>query len=342
MRVSSKFDGQSAPQVQTHVMKPWILLLAGLLCAAPAALGAQGWPGKQPLRLEVVTVAGGLPDILARQLSNTLAASIGVPVVVENRPGAGGNIAAGFVAKAPPDGHTLLATSTNQAVNPTLLPNPGFDYARDLAPVAMTVSAKLLLVGAPAVPAKNITDVIAIAKQKPKSLSIAIPTIGSPNHLAAEMLAQYGDIDLTFVPYEGISQVIPDLLANRVDLAVGSMSALLPHVRNGALKALAVTSSHRSPFAPDIPTSAEAGLPALRIDSWICIMATGGTPAPIIARLDEEIANALALPEVRAAFAKQDVEIFHQNPQQLGDFLRAEATRFASLLKHSRVVRPQQ
>ena len=173
----------------------------------------------------------------------------------------------------------------------------------------MVVAAKQLLVASPSFPAKNITDVIAIAKQKPKSVSIAIPVIGSANHLAAEMLAQYGNIDLTFVPYEGTAAVIPDLMANRVDLGIGAMSTLLPQVRSGALKALAVISPQRSPLAPDIPTSAQAGLPELQIDNWICIMTTGGTPAPIIARLDQEIAKALAQPEVRDAFAKQGIEI---------------------------------
>jgi tripartite-type tricarboxylate transporter receptor subunit TctC len=203
--------------------------------------------------------------------------------------------------------------------------------------VSMAVSAKMLLVASPSFPAKNITDVIAIAKQKPRSVSIATQPIGSPNHLGAEMLAQFGNIDLTFVPYDGIAHAIPDLVTNRVDLAVGAMSSMLPLVRSRALKALAVTSPQRSLLAPDVPTSAEAGLPELRIDSWICIMGTGGTPAPIIARLDEEIAKALALPEVRDTFAKQGVEIFHMNPQQLGEFLRAEAVRFSSLLEHSRV-----
>jgi len=319
-----------------RVMKVGTVLLGALIGLAQPA-GAQSWPQTKPLRFEVVGAAGGLPDIVPRELSNYLSASIGVPVVVENRPGAGGNIAAAVVAKAEPDGHMLLVSSSNQAVNPTLLPNPGFDYARDLVPVSMAAAAKMLLVASPSFPAKNITDVIAMAKQKPKSVSIAIQPIGSPNHLGAEMLAQFGNIDLTFVPYDGIAHAMPDLVANRVDLAVGAISSMLPLVRSGALKALAVTSPQRSSFAPDIPTSAEAGLPELQIDSWICIMATGGTPAPIIARLDEEIAKALALPEVRDAFAKQGVEIFYMNSQQLGEFLQSEAMRFSALLQHSRV-----
>jgi tripartite-type tricarboxylate transporter receptor subunit TctC len=324
-----------------QVLQVFGILLAGLLWATQPA-GAQNWPGTTPLRLEVITAAGGLTDIVPRELSNYLSASIGVPVVVEDRPGGGGNIAAAFVARAAPDGHTLLVTASNQAVNSTLLPNPGFDYQRDLVPISMVASAKMLLVRSPAFPAKTITDVIAIAKQKSKSVSIAISVIGSPNHLAAEMLAQYGGVDLTFVPYETNVMAIPDLIANRVDLAVATIPALLPQVRSGALKALAVLSPQRSPLAPAIPTSAEAGLPELQIDSWICIMTTGGTPAPIIARLDAAIAKVLTLPEVREAFAKQGVEAFYMNSQQLGEFLRAEATRFSSLLKHSPMLKPPQ
>src|ERR1700692_4887738 len=312
-------------------------VLLGVLIGAAQPAGAQSWPGTKPLRFEVIGAAGGLVDFAPRELSNYLSASLGVPVVVENRPGAGGSIARGVVAKADPDGHTLLVTSTNQAVNPTLLPNPGFDYGRDLVPVSMVVASKLLLVASPSFAAKDITDVIKIAKQKPKSVSIATPAIGTPNHLAAEMLAQYGDVDLIIVPYDVVTKAVPDVMANRVDLAVGSISALLPQVRSGALKALAVISPQRSPLAPEIPTSAEAGLPELQIDNWICIMGTGGTPDPIIAHLDDEIAKALALPEVHDAFAKQGVEIFYMNSKRLGNFLQSEAVRFGSLLEHSRV-----
>jgi tripartite-type tricarboxylate transporter receptor subunit TctC len=314
-------------------------LVGGLVCAAQAASAVQNWPGTKPLKFEVTAAAGGLIDFVPRELSDYLAASVGVPVVVEDRPGAGGNIAAALVARAEPDGHMLLVTGSNQAVNPTLLPNPGFDYERDLAPVSMLVASKLLLVASPSFPAKNITDLVKIARQKPKSVSIAISAIGTPNHLAAEMLAQFGDIDLTFVPYDSVAQAIPDLIAGRVDLTVAALSSLLPQVRTGALKALALTSPQRSSLAPEIPTAAEAGMPELQIDGWICVLTTGGTPAPIVARLDLEIAKVLALPEVRDAFAKQGVETFHLNPNQLGAFLQAEAARFSGLLKHSRVRR---
>jgi len=316
--------------------------LFAVLFGNAAALGAQNWPGNKPIKFEVISSAGGLTDIVPRILSSALSASLGVPMVVEDRPGAGGNIAASIVAKADPDGHTILVTGSNQAVNPILLPDPGFDYERDLTPISMAVVAKMLLVAAPAFPARTITDIIRIAKEKPKSVSIAISPIGTPNHLGAEMLAQYGNIDLTFVPYEGISKAIPDIVANRVDLAVGAMSSLLPQVRSGALKAIAVTSPQRSPFAPEIPTSAEMGLAALQIDAWILFMGTGGTPSPIIAQLDAEFAKALALPEVRDDFAKQGVDIFHLNPKELGDFLHSEGHRFGGLLAHSRVVHPSQ
>jgi tripartite-type tricarboxylate transporter receptor subunit TctC len=316
-----------------------LLLLGGLLGVTRAQSGEPDWPGTKPIRFEVIAAPGGLIDMVPRTLSNHIAASIGVPVVVEDRPGAGGNVAAAIVARAEPDGHTLLVTGSNQAVNPTLLPNPGFDYKRDLAPVSMVVTSKLLLVASPSFPANSITDVIALAKQKPKSVSIAISPIGTPNHLAAEMLAQFGGVDLNFVAYNSIAQALPDLIAGRVDLAVAAISVLLPQVRSGVLKVLAVTSPQRYPLAPDIPTAAEAGMAALQIDGWICVMATGGTPAPIVARLDGEIAKALAVPEVRDAFAKQGIEIAHMNPNQLGAFLQAEAARFSGLLKNSRFSR---
>ena len=222
-----------------------LLLLGGLLCVARAQSGAPDWPGTKPIRFEVVAAAGGLIDIVPRTLSNHLAASIGVPVVVENRPGAGGNVAAAVVARAEPDGHMLFVTGSNLVVNQTLLPNPGFDYERDLAPVSMVVTSKLLLVASPSFPANSITDVIALAKQKPKSVSIAISPIGTPNHLAAEMLAQFGGVDLNFVAYNGIGQALPDLIAGRVDLAsrrhIGAVAASAQRRAQSPCRDLAAT-----------------------------------------------------------------------------------------------------
>jgi tripartite-type tricarboxylate transporter receptor subunit TctC len=321
-----------------RVMKLRSLVLASFVCLSPAVSEAQNWPGTKPLKLESGSAPGGITDLVARELSNYLATSLGVPVVVEDRPGGGGNIAAAVVARAQPDGHTLLVTGSNQVVNPTLLPAPGLDYDRDFVPVSMVAVTKLLLVAAPAFPATSITDVISIAKQQPKSVSIGFSVIGTPSHLAAEMLAQSGDVDLTFVPYDGGAQAIPDVIANRVNLEISATSTLLPQVRGGALKALAVLAPQRSPFAPEIPTAVESGLPELQIDSWICIMGTGGTPAPIIARLDAAITDALAAPELRDGFAKQGVEILRMDSQQLGKFLQSEASRFNGLLEHSRVV----
>lgn len=311
------------------------LLLATTLGNAQSA--PQHWPLSKPIKIEVISAAGGLTDIVPRTLANHLAQSIGQPIVVEDRPGAGGNIAAGIVAKAEPDGHTLLMTGSNQSVNPTLLPDPGFDYQRDLAPLSMAVIAKMLVVASPAFPANNISDVIRMAKESPKSISIAISPIGTPNHLGAEMLAQYGDADLSFVPYGGVGQAIPDVIAGRVDLAVGAVSSLLPQVKAGTLKALAVTSNEHSSLAPTIPTAAELGLPGLLIDAWICFMVTGGTPEPIVDRLDKHIAAALADPDVKKEFAQQGVEVMHMGPQELGAFIKSELARFSSLLEHSRV-----
>ena len=317
------------------------LVMLGVLIAPLTAGATQNWPLAKPIKIEVISAAGGLTDIVPRVLADPLAKSIGVPIVIEDRPGAGGNIAAGIVAKADPDGHTLLMTGSNQAVNPTLLPNPGFDYGHDLAPLSMAADAKMLLVTAPSFPAKNISDVIRIAKQRPKSVSIAISPIGTPNHLGAEMLAQYGNIDLTFVPYGGIAQAIPDVIAGRVDLAIGAVPSVLPQVKAGALKALAVTSNERSALAPGIATSAEAGLPDLLIDAWICFMATGGTPDATVNRLDQHIAKALARADVKEEFAKQGVDILHMAPQQLGTFIQSEASRFSILLQHSRLATSQ-
>ncbi len=313
----------------------------GVLAACAALLGAtsanaQDWP-QRPVKILVIAAPGGLPDMMARVVAKHLSASIGQPVVVENRPGAGGNIAALAVAKAAPDGHTLLLTGSNQSVNPTLLPNPGFDYDRDLTPVGMLAEANMILVATPTLAANNISELVALAKRQPGTIQIAISPIGTPNHLGAELLTQMAGIELGIVPYTGIGAATPDLLAGRVHLAISALPSVHPHVVAGALKALAVTRPARSPFAPDIPTAAESGLPGFDLNAWVCIMTTGGTPAPIVQRLNEEIRKIMALPEVRESFAKQGAEPSTMSSTELAAYIKAESAKWAAVLKNAKV-----
>jgi tripartite-type tricarboxylate transporter receptor subunit TctC len=315
-----------------------MVVACGMVLAATPA-GAQDWP-QRPLKILVIAAPGGLPDAMARLVAKHLAVSLGQPVVVENRPGAGGNMAAAGVAKAAPDGYTLLLTGTNQALNPTLIPDPGFDYERDLAPVTMVAEANMLLVAHPSLPAGNVTELVALAKQKPNSIAAAISPIGTPNHLGVELLMQMAGIELTVVPYPGIGPATPDLLAGRVHIAISAVPSMYPHVAAGTMKALAVTRPTRSPFAPHLPTVTESGLPGFDVNAWVCLMTTGGTPAPIIARLNAEVRKMMALEEVRDSFAKQGLEASTMSPEQLGAYIKAESVKWANVLRNAKVKKP--
>jgi tripartite-type tricarboxylate transporter receptor subunit TctC len=314
-------------------------LMCGVVLAAGAPAGAQDWPTR-PLRIMVIAAPGGLPDAMARLVAKHLTTALGQPVVVENRPGAGGNMAAAAVAKAAPDGYTLLLSGTNHAVNPTLIPDAGFDYERDLAAVTMVAQGNMFLVAHPSLPANNVAELIALAKQKPSSIAIAISPIGTPNHLGAELLAQKAGVELTFVPYPGIGPATPDLLAGRVQIAISAMSSMHPHVTAGTLKALAVTRPVRSPFAPGVPTVSESGLPGFDVNAWVCLMATGGTPASIIARLNAEVRKMMDLPEVREAFARQGLEPSTMSPDELRAYIKTESEKWANVLQNAKVQKP--
>ena len=307
-----------------------------VLLAAGASAVAQEWP-QRPLKIMVIAAPGGLPDVMARLVAKHLTEALGQPVVVENRPGAGGNMAALAVAKAAPDGYTLLLTGNNHAVNPTLIPDAGFDYERDLAPITMVAEANMLLVAHPSLGVSNVAELVAQSKQKPNSVAVAISPIGTPNHLGAELLAQRAGIEMTFVPYPGIGPATPDLLAGRVQVAISAMSSMFPHVTSGALKALAVTRPVRSPLAPAIPTVAESGIPGYDVNAWICLMTTGGTPAPVVARINAEVRKAMALPEVRDSFMKQGLEASTMSPDELGAYIKAESVKWAEVLKNAKV-----
>ena len=311
----------------------WIATVS--LFAGSAGL-AQEWPSR-PLRILVVASPGGFPDIAARTIAAPLSKVLGQPVVVENRAGGAGNIASNAVAKAPADGYTLLSTGNNQASNQIMYPNPGFDYEKDLAPVAMLAEANMILVSSPMFPANSIAELIALAKKKPGSISMAVSVIGSPNHIGAELLASMADVDLNFIVYKGIGATMPDLMSGNVDLGIGSLPGTLPAVKGRRVKGLAVTRNKRSPFAPELPTMDESGLPGFDVNTWIALMVTGGTPQPVIERLGAEIRRIEQTPEIKAAFEKQGTETSAMTPAELGAFIRAEVQKLAPVLKHPKL-----
>ena len=318
-------------------MKKAAYFIFALWCLSTAATSlAQSWPSRA-MKIVVVNAPGGLPDIAARAVAGELSKSVGQPVIVENRPGAGGNIASLYVAKAPADGHTLLLTGFNMAVNPTLTPNPGFDYEKDLAPVSMVADGDMLILANPALPAKNLTELIALGRQKPGGLSIAIAPIGSPNHVGAELLWQAAGIDLVMVMYQGIAPAMPDLVAGRVDLAIAAIGPSLPLVKGGKLRALAATTLKRTSFAPEVPSAAESGLPGFDLNTWVCLMVTGGTPKPVVARLSAEIRKVMALPEVRESLARQGATAVSSTPEELGAYIKSEALKWAGVLKSAKL-----
>ncbi len=309
-----------------------ILFFGGIISGLSSPVFAQDWPRK-PIRLLVGLSPGGFPDTTARIVATNLSTMLGQSVVVENRPGAGGNIAAGAVAKSAPDGYTLLLGGSSFTVNSTLLPNPGFDYAKDFTAVTMLAEASMMLVATASLPAKNITEIVAMARQRPKELAIAIAAIGTPNHLGPVLLAQLSKAEFTFVHYSGIAPSIPDLIQGRVHMTVGSVLSVMPLVKAGSVKPIAILQKIRSPFAPDVPTSEEAGLPGLEISAWLCLLAPTGTPPAIISMLSEDVRKIMALPAVKDQFLKLGAEPRTSSPEELAAILKNETARWAKTLK---------
>jgi tripartite-type tricarboxylate transporter receptor subunit TctC len=317
------------------VKEPIKTLIAGVLIGIVSLIAmkaqAQDWP-QRPLRFVVITPAGGAPDYVARTLASRMSGLLGQPIVVENRPGGGGNIATAAVANAAPDGYTFLITGNNHAVNPILLPNPGFDYVRSFAPVGLIASGNYLLVASPSLAAKNVSEVLALARAKPGALSFAVTQIGTPAHLGAELFLQLGKVNMTIIPYTGVAPAMSDLLNSRVDLMISAFPAVIGLIDSKQIKALAVTRSTRSPVFPNVPTIAESGLPDFDLSGWICLMAPAGTSPAIIARINALMHQVLAEKEVTEAFAEQGLDVKPSSPEELANFMQREEQQWAGVL----------
>jgi tripartite-type tricarboxylate transporter receptor subunit TctC len=308
------------------------------LAATLAALGAfaQAWPSK-PIKVIVPYPPGGTSDILARALAPKMQEALGQPWVVENKPGATGNVGADLVAKSPADGHTLLLADIGSlAISPSVFSSLPFDPVKDFAPVVMVAYSPHLLVVHPSVPAKDTRELIALGKAKSDSLNFAVSGIGGANHLAGVDFAQRAGLKWTYIPYKGGSQALTDMVGGQAQVMFNGMVATYPFVKDGKLRVLAISSAQRFSAAPDIPTVAEsAGMAGFETGSWQGIVAPAGTPGDVINKLHSTIMAVLRTPEMKDRLDKAGAELRAMTPAQFGSFIREEKARWAKVVKES-------
>ena len=312
--------------------RPRRLCFAAALCLAAAAAHAQPYPAKS-VRVLVGLAPGGGTDISARILMQKLTETMGQNFVVDNRPGAGSLVAVEMAAHAPPDGYTLLFVSPEFAVNPSLQKNVPYDPARDFAPIAQAVYGQYLLSVRTTLPVNSVKDLIAYGKSQPKPLAYGSSGNGSANHLAGELFKTMTGMDMVHVPYKGSGPSASALLAGEVQVLFSSVTAILPQVKAGRVKALAVTGPKRATIAPDIPTVIEAGVPGFEVTGWFGLLAPARTPQAVITRLNTEINR--VLPMLRERYAELGTEIVGGTPEAFGNFIRGEVERWAKVVKQS-------
>jgi len=318
-------------------MKHWLNRSAlGVLFAAFAfGVSAQPYPTK-PIRIVVPFPAGGTTDVLARAAAQKLAETLGQPAVVDNRPGAGGNIGAELVAKSAPDGYTLLmGTVGTHAINPGLYPKLPYDHVKDFAPVILVAGVPNVLVINPALPVNSVPELIAYAKANPGKLNFASSGNGTSIHLSAELFKTMAGVQMTHVPYKGSAPALQDLVGGQVQLMFDNLPSSLALIKGGKLKALAVTSGARAAALPDVPTLAESGLPGFEASSWFGLLAPTGTPSSVIAKLNGEIAKWLATPEAKEKLLAQGANAAGGTAEEFAQFIAAETAKWQKVVKES-------
>lgn len=309
---------------------------AAALCGAVAAPAlAQEYPVK-PIRLIVPFPPGGGTDILARVVGQKMSETLGQPVIVENKPGAGGNIGVDLAAKAQPDGHTIVIGQTaNLAVNPTLYPKLPYNPLKDLEPVGLIASAPLAIVVPAASPFKTLADPIALAKTKPGDITFASPGNGTVAHLSGELIQKAAGIRFEHIPYKGAAQALTDLLGGQVHLYSSSVPTALGHIRSGKLRAIAVTSTRRVPDLPDTPTVAELGFPGFEASTWFGLLAPAGTPRPVIAKLHLHLMKALDSTSVQEKIKAEGAGKLTSTPDEFRAFLVGEVEKWGKIVRDS-------
>ena len=304
-----------------------------MACLFAGHVHAQKSYPTKPIRFISPFSAGGSTDILARIIGQKLNEAWGQPVVVENRPGAGGNLGAEAVAKATPDAHTLLLSASSVAINPSLYASMPFDTAKDLAPVGLAGIATNILLVHPSVPAYTVPQFIALARQKPGELQYASGGSGTGSHLIAELFQHTANIRLVHVPYKGSGPATTALLSGECALAFNNMIAAIPHVKAGRMRAIAVTGSQRAELLPEVPTIAESGLPGFEADSWYGVFTTGRSPDDAIQALNAELLKIVGLPDIEKKFQSLGITVKRLTVAEFQAFMRAEMTKWEKVVK---------
>ncbi|MBD8658008.1 tripartite tricarboxylate transporter substrate binding protein [Oxalobacteraceae sp. CFBP 13730] len=307
----------------------------GLLALTPLAAQAQAFPTKA-ITIIVPFSAGGTTDILARVLGQFISKDLGQPVIIDNRAGAGGNIGTQLVARAAPDGYTILmGTVGTHAINQSLYPKLAFDPIKDFAPLTRVALVPNLLVANPAQPFKTVKELMAYAKANPGKVTFGSSGSGTSIHLSGELFKQMAGVDIQHVAYKGSAPAVNDLLGNHIAIMFDNMPSAIGHVKAGKLRPLAVTTAQRSPALPDVPTIAEAGVPGYEATSWFGLLAPAGTPAPVVTKLNAAILKALADPDVKKKLLEQGAEPAGETPAQFAAFIASETVKWGKIVKQS-------
>jgi len=318
---------------------PRRLVLALPLLAAPDAGAQPAHYPTHPIRITVPYPAGGTTDVVTRIVAEALSPRLGQPVIIDNRPGAGVTVGSNFVAKAPPDGYSLLVTTLAHAINPSLFRSLPYDSEQDFAPIGMIGLTPLVLVVNPGLEARDLASFIALLRAEPGRHTYGSAGVGSPMHVAPELFRQLTGTEIRHVPYRGEAPALNDLVAGHITFAIDPVTAASGLVRSGRLRAIAVASARRAEIMPDVPTMAEAGLPGFEAYTWTALLAPSATPAAVIERLNRDLNAVLALPQVRSRLTEFGVELSRAfSPEETREFIRSETVKWAPIVRASGAV----
>ena len=313
-----------------------VLVLPGMFADTAVARSGEQYPAK-PIRIIVPFAPGGGTDLTARLVGQRMAERVGQPVIIDNRPGAGTMLGTELTMRSAPDGYTLMIASASHSINPTLYRKVNYDPIRDFAPVTLAISFPFVIATNPAVPVRNVKELIAYAKANPGRVSYASSGTGSTNHLAGELFKTMAGINLLHVPYKGGGPAMNDAIGGQVSMIFGTVLETMPQVRAGRLRGLAVSGGKRAAFAPDLPTAAEDGLPGYDVTGWYAFLAPAGLDRAVLAKLNAEMTGALEYPPVRDKLLAAGAEPWPTSPQQAQAFISAEVTRWGTLIKSARI-----